>query len=280
MLSRLWRGLAVTALACGLASVGLGSAEAQSVAAGPTVSISAQSHFKPVTGDVFVVYHSGKDNDVTLKGSISGATTGDVAVLYAQQFPYKKKPVQVAGQHTDLVVTGTSAVSYSFTAAPGLATRYSVEVLPTLTSTTVLGSSKVVTVYVLANGKATGLTQCARPTCHETWHVYTIVPPSLYKAESVKRVYFYFGINLSTRGTPKAPRWLYLDHSATISGVKRVSPSEFERTITWSFKIGNDGYYWLPAACTKDTEAKDGLNLPGSHGCDDRRIPSSITYLG
>jgi hypothetical protein len=253
---------------------------AQSVAAGVTVSIKAQSSFKPVSGDTFVLFAEGKDSRVTLKGSISGAATGDVAVLYAQQWPYKKAPVQVPGQNTTLTVTGGAAVSYSFTAVPQLATRYSVEVLASLSSTTALGSSKVVPVYVIAGGKATGLSQCGRPTCRETWHLYTIVPASLYKAESAKRVYFYFGLNLSRTGEPKPPRYLYLDHSASISKVKRINKSEFERTITWSFKIGDDGYYWLPAACTKDSESKDGLNLPGSHGCGDRRIPSSISYLG
>jgi hypothetical protein len=261
-----------------VASLGLGPAMAQSV--GPSVSISAQSHFKAVSGDTFVEFAAGKDGDVTLKGSISEATTGDVAVLYAQQWPYKKAPAQVPGQHATLTVTGTSAVSYSFTTVPQIATRYSVEVLASLTSTTVLGSSKAVFVYVVAGGKATGLSACGRPTCRETWHIYTIVPASLYKAESSKRMYFYFGLNLSRTGEPKPPKFLSLDHSAKIGKVKRISRSEFERTITWSFRIGDDGYYWLPAACTKDSESKDGLNLPGSHGCGDRRIRSSITYLG
>lgn len=253
---------------------------AQSVAAGVTVSIAAQSHFKPVTGDTFVQFAGGKNDRVTLKGSIGGATTGDVAVLYAQQWPYKKAPAQVPGQHETLTVTGSTPVSYSFTTGPQIATRYSVEVLMSLSSTTALGSSKVVTVYVVAGGKATGISRCGRPTCRETWHIYTIVPASLYKAESGKHLYFYFSLNLSRTGEPKAPKYLYLDHSASISKVKRISRSEFEWTIKWSFKIGDDGYYWLPAVCTKDSESKDGLNLPGSHGCGDRRIPSNIAYLG
>ncbi len=253
---------------------------AQSVAAGPTVSISAQSHSKPVTGDVFVYYAAGKYSDVTIKGDISGAATGDFAVLYAQQWPYKQNPVQVPGQDAALDVTSSSPVSYSFTASPGLATRYSVEVLPSLQSTTELGGSTIVTVYVLANETASAFKKCGRPICHETWHLYEVVPPSAYTAESGKRPYFYLGLNLSSTGEPGAPRWLYLDRSASITAAKRISSSKFERTITWSFKIGNDGYYWLPAACTKDSESKDGLNLPGSHGCGDRRIPSSISYLG
>jgi hypothetical protein len=253
---------------------------AQSVTTAPTVSISAQSRFKPVTGDVYVYYAAGKYSDVTIKGDISGATTGDVAVLYAQQWPYKKKPVQVPREHVGLVVTGSSAVSYSFTASPGLATRYSVEVLASLSSTTELGGSKVVNVYVLANESASAFQKCARPTCHETWHLYEVVPPSTYKAESGKRMYFYFGLDLSTTGEPGPPRWLYLDHSASISKVRRISRSKFERTITWSFRIGNDGYYWWPAACTKDSESRDGLNLPGSHSCGNRRIPRTIAYLG
>jgi len=253
---------------------------AQSVASGVTVSITAQSQFKAVSGDTFVLFAESKDSRVTLKGSISGATTRDVAVLYAQQWPYKKTPAQVPGQHTTLTVTGGAAVSYSFTTVPQLATRYSVEVLTSLSSTPALGSSKAVSVYVVAGGKATGLRKCGRPTCRETWHIYTIVPASLYKAESVKRLYFYFALNLSPTREPGPPKYVYLDHSASISKVKRINSSEFERTITWSFHIGDDGFNWVPAFCTKDSESKDGLNLPGSHGCGDRRIRSNISYLG
>ena len=72
--------------------------------------------------------------------------------------------------------------------------------------------------------------------------------------------------------TPPAPRWLYLDGgNASVSGARRISATEFEITITYSFTIGNDGYYFDWGACAKDTVSRDGLGLPGSHGCGARR---------
>jgi hypothetical protein len=36
--------------------------------------------------------------------------------------------------------------------------------------------------------------------------------------------------------------------------------------------------YWL--ACSQDTEAQDGLGLPGSHGCGAERVANGNEYLG
>ena len=96
-----------------------------------------------------------------------------------------------------------------------------------------------------------------------------------------KHIYPYFGINLSATGTPPEPRWLYLDEgNASVSSARQISASEFEITVTFSFTIGNDGYYFDWNACEKDTLSADGLGLPGSHGCGARRISRNVNYLG
>ena len=78
-----------------------------------------------------------------------------------------------------------------------------------------------------------------------------------------------------------APRWLYLDGGdASVSGARRISANEFEITVTYSFTIGDDGYYFEWNTCTKDTLSADGLGLPGSHGCGARRIRGNVNYLG
>jgi hypothetical protein len=71
-----------------------------------------------------------------------------------------------------------------------------------------------------------------------------------------------------------------LDTHATISRATRTSVGSFARTISWSFRIGNDGYNFLPGLCTKDTEATDGLGLPGHHGCGNSKISATVGYLG
>ena len=54
----------------------------------------------------------------------------------------------------------------------------------------------------------------------------------------------------------------------------------FENTLTFSFTIGNDAYNWAWTACVKDTVSRDGLGLPGSHGCGARRVLRTASYLG
>jgi hypothetical protein len=77
------------------------------------------------------------------------------------------------------------------------------------------------------------------------------------------------------------PRWLYLDAGhASVSGARRISAGEFERTLMFSFTIGNDGFYWGWTVCTKDAVSRDGLGLPGSHGCGARRVLRTVSYLG
>jgi len=274
--SKLWRTLAISAAACAIAATGAVPALAPPAPL-PTVTISAHSLIHKEYGYTFVPFHDGKYSTVTISGAVSGATSGTVAQLFAQQFPFKSAPTPVTGRQ--LALDGTSPQDYSFTANPGLATRYSVEVLPSSTvSTPVVATSATSTVYVATLQPVTGLKPCGRPVCHETMHIFTRVPSPAYKAESRKKVYFYFGIKFSRTGKP-APSWLYLDHSAKISKVKRISATEFEQTVTFSFTIGNKGFNPGLNFCSKASESSDGVNLPGSHHCGAGKVRPSW-FLG
>jgi hypothetical protein len=265
-------------LAAGVLGAGIGPAVAQS-AAEPTITIKVMSKIPAVTRDVLVQYDNSSQNTVTVAGTISATTSGEVARLYAQAFPFKKAARPVPGQ--DETFTGSaSGVPYTFTAVPTLATRYSVRLFGTGTATTPLASSAVKDVYVVSKQPFSGLRRCSRPVCHETVRIYTYLPASTYKVESAKRWYFYFGLRLSPVVQPPPPTWIYLDGKATIGKVKRISAREFERTISFSFTINNDGYDYVFAYCSKDTEAKDGLNLPGHHSCGAKKVKASIPYLG
>jgi hypothetical protein len=96
-----------------------------------------------------------------------------------------------------------------------------------------------------------------------------------------KHVYPYLGLNLSATGTPPYPTWLYLNAgNARVSPPHRITASEFETTVTFTFTVGNDGAAWDWTACWKDTVSRDGLGLPGSHSCGAHRIRANFNYLG
>jgi hypothetical protein len=251
-----------------------------SAMAAPTiavVTIAPHTQFHPVTHDYFVAYRGAKGTDtVTLSGTVTGAASGEVAELFAQRFPFRSAPVPVPGQ--TLALTGPAATSYSFTATPTLATKYQVEVLTSPASTTTDGVSAIQPIYVVTNQFGTPKT-CGRPVCRQSMKIYTLLPARAYVREAAKRWYFYFGLALSPTREPPPPRWMYLDNVA-ISQPKRISSTEFERTITWSFRIGNDGYWFTFNFCSKDTESLDGINLPGTHSCGVHRVLSTVYYLG
>ena len=277
---RPWRRATLVATLTGSAAIAAQlAAVVPAQAATPTITVAATSSNPRVTGDVFVYYLGGQYGNARIHGTINGAATGEVATLYAQRFPYTTaaKPVN----SITLSATGPTA-AYSFTVAPTLATRYQVKVFVRKGATTPLATSPMQSVYVVASGWTRGGKTCGRPVCHETFHIYTVVPSSALGVEMSKPNYPYFGINLTTAaGIPSAPRWLYLNAGhASMSGARKISAEEFENTLTFSFTVGNDGFHWNWTGCTKDAVSTDGLGLPGSHGCGAHRILDNNSYLG
>ena len=276
---RPWRRAAVAALAGAAALAAQLTVIAPAQAAGPTITIFATAKLAPVTHDVLVFYKDGGGYaSAKIHGKITGAAAGEVAALYAQRFPYKTRPVRLGA-----VTLSSSTPVYSFTVTPALATRYAVRLFASGTSETPLASSVAVNVYVTRSGFIRGGSTCSRPVCHEVLHVFTVLPSSALGTEIGKHLSLYFGLSLSPTGEPPPPHWLYLNAGhPTQTKSRRVNAGEYETTITLTFTIGNDGWYWIPGVCVKDTESKDGLGLPGHHGCGTlRRIPSHpFVYLG
>ena len=246
-------------------------------AAGAAVSIAAKSAIPKLGSDVYVLYNStAKFSDAKISGKIGGAATGQVAEVFARQFPYKSGWAKVGSPDT-LTVTGAST-PYSFTVRPGLATEYKVELLATPAATSPLATSSVVTVYVVGSGRVLSEHGCVRPVCHIRITVEAFTPPSALRAEIKKHWYTYFAINFSRH----RPQWLYRgagDGHASAS--HRVSSNAYKITFTFNFRVGDRGYYYELNFCAKDTEGKDGLGLPGHHSCGDKRITGGkIQYLG
>jgi hypothetical protein len=274
---RAWRGAVVAAVVAGTAIAAQLTVIAPAQAAAPTITIAAKSELKPVTGDVFVVYHVSAVSSAKLAGTVTGGAAGEVAALYAQPFPYKKAGVRVAS-----ITLKAAKTAYSFTVKPTLATHYAVKLFASGTATAPVASSSARAIYVASEQTIDAGNQCGRPVCHETFHIYTFVPASALKVEMAKHLYPYFGLNLSATRTPGPPKWLYLNAGhPTVSKPRRISAGEFENTLKFSFTIGNDGAYFIPGFCTKDAESSDGLGLPGRHGCGASKLLSASTaYLG
>lgn len=247
-------------------------------AAKPTISIAAKSAFRPVTGDVFVPYHAGKFSKAQISGSVTGAISGEVVRLLAQPFPYKKPATRVQVQ--SLTATGTDR--YSFTVTPQLTTRYTVMLFASATATGPIAWSGRKPVYLTTGGSTNAPQRCKRPVCHETFHLRIVAPAATVAREEAKHWYVYFADRLTTTPgkVPAPPTVLKLDTRATVSKAKKVSADTFRLTLSFSFRIGNDGYSWNWTACTKDVEAKDGLGLPGHHSCGNKQVSTKLTYLG
>jgi serine/threonine protein kinase len=241
--------------------------------------IAAASALPALSGDVRVIYDSGATARARVYGEVKGAGRGYIAWLYAQPFPYKFAPTPVAAI---TLRPRRKLAPYAFGVTPSLATRYHVEVFPNRTARKSLGSSPTTTVYV-TTGILRGTSQtCARPTCHQTISVDVFVPTSAIHAEISKPWYTYFGLTLSKSPAkpPAAPTVLQLGAGNPVTSVRAVSANEFAVTLKFEFKINNDGYIWMWAACGQDSVAADGLGVPGSYGCGDKTIPALTSYLG
>jgi len=245
----------------------------------PVISaISAKSALPPVTSDVYVVYQGGTEGSASLTGDVKDVTSGEVAKLFAQQFPYQRAPAP-DGSVTLHPVGGTAR--YAFQVTPTLATHYQVEVFKNSTATASLASSATSTVYVTSGATfGTGQT-CARPVCRETIPVHVFVPATALSTEITKHWYTYFNLNLAPSVEPAPPTLLLLgEGDPQVSTPQRVSATEFELTISFSFAIGNDAYHWRWNTCLRDTEAQDGLGLPGYHGCGNPSVLATTSYIG
>jgi hypothetical protein len=268
---------AAVAVAAGLAAPQIPALA--SARATPTITIKATSRHPVVTGDVWVIIHSTpRASTATIKGSVSGAVRGQVLRLYKQQWPFKKAAGRVG---TFIPVTGASQ-SYAFANLPTLASRYQVELFASATATTPLARSATVTVYAVGAESVFGIRKCGRPVCTQRLSIVVTVPPSTLRTELAKHWFTYFGLNLSRTSKPPPPRFLHLGAgSGHASTPVKISGQQFRVIVTFSFRIGQQGYFWLFRACSQDSEANDGLNLPGRHGCGTFTvIRSKRPYLG
>jgi hypothetical protein len=274
-MSRIWRLAAPVAVAGGLIAAGVAPA-AQASPAAVSITISATSPHYPgashgkVLGFALVIYKGAKaTNTAVISGNVTGAAASDTATLLAE--PFGAKSFTPAA--TPITLTGAASQPYSFSVKPSLATRYEVQVK---TGPAVDATSAVQTVYVTASEAANHFTEkCRGLSCTITYRLYVRLPHSAYATEAGKHVYlydsFFFG---------KQPITFNLVPKATASKARKVNAGEFFNLITFHIKFRSPSQRWVPASCSKDTESRDGLGLPGHHGCGEKRFSAKTVYLG
>jgi serine/threonine-protein kinase len=232
------------------------------------------------SGNAFVGYQDATDASAKITGQVTNAVSGEVAELYAQQFPFTSAPAPVGS--VDLSPSGSTA-QYSFQATPTLATRYTVEVFQSSSAATPLATEGAGTIYVVMNQPGQKTRTCAGQECKETQTVTVYVPASALSTQMSEPIYTYWAITYSSSGQPPAPQTVQLGAGdPVVSTPQQISADEYQFTLTFSFSTNGESTEFAWRHCTKSLEAQDGIGLPGagSNGCGSQTIQESMTYIG
>jgi serine/threonine protein kinase len=246
----------------------------------PAVVASVSSAYAALDGYVFVTYQDGTDANAAVSGQVTNAVSGEVARLYAQQFPFTSPPAPADSAALD--PSGTTA-QYSFQVTPTLATRYTVEVFRNSTATTPLATSATSTVYVAQHKGNTKKTDCSGSQCQVTDTASVLVPASALSTQMAAHVYTYFGISYAASGAASLPAALQLGAGDPVVGSpQQVSADEYQFTLTFSYSTNNESWEASWHNCTVSLEAQDGIGLPGGgdYGCGSPAIPETEAYIG
>jgi hypothetical protein len=266
-------GLVLAAAVVGAGQVPASASTAPAITIRPVASVTTASKLPP-----FVIYRSAKYSAVRYTGHVTNVTAGMVLRFYAKRFPYSGPWHKIGRKKFRHAGTG----HFRFRAAPVLATRYRVELFLNASSRFALAESRVSTVYVLAGYRFSYHKTCGHPVCRLVIHVHVLLPPVTLAAEISKQIVTYFGRTLARHGRrPQPVKWLYRNggHSQVI-GPRQAAAGQIDLTLDFSFRIGRDSSAWSADFCTRNTESRDGLNLPGHHGCGSHRIKNPVRYLG
>ena len=275
--------VAAAGLAAGLLLVMPGAPSRPPPPAAVVVPITVKSANPPLTSDVYVQYgdtdRNGRFAHAEVSGELGKAASGEVAALYAQQFPYKSAPVKIGSV---VVRPAGGTAGYAFQVTPTLATRYRVELFRSRTSPAPFAVSGTATVYVVLDALLSDVPDCTPPVCSGSMSATYLVPPSALRAEMSKTPYVYFAFNVSKKARPPVPQRVTLGAgNARVAGVQRLSADQFMVTVTFSFAAGA-GYHtnYLVLLCLKDAVTADGVGFPGRHGCGNPSLPNSASYVG
>lgn len=274
-MSKFWRVVAPVVAAGGLVAAGAMPAASASPTVVPTysVSIAAHSAFPRISKHTLVIYKTKGFRTATISGTVTGAVTGDVATLWSE--PFGANVFTATTSMVTLTPDGETPTqsTYTFSATPTRATAYEVKVT---TGTTPDATSKPVTVFVTEGGKLSkSRTKCSSTSCTFSYKITEVLPASAYKTETHKHFYEYLAV-----GYPRLPGRYTLDKAATASRIRKINSGEFALTFTWHVTLHHGAANWTTVVCTKDSESKDGMGLPGRHSCGNQHISRKLRYLG
>lgn len=238
----------------------------------PSVTMSVRSHEPVVTKDVLVAYHDHAYGKARITLRSSGAPAGSEFELSASTFPFKARPSIVGTKPA----AGGKAV---FVVQPSLETRYRAVLVE---AGIVLARATVHTVYVIPGVALSPRVspQCSRPVCTLSYTLSFVMARSALATELGKHIYVYFALNLSPTQEPPPPKVMDLMTPYFLGTPVKVSPSKYRFSLEFRFRIGNDGYQFAWDLCAKDTVTRDGIGLPGSHGCGAQKVSTNVKYLG
>lgn len=267
-IARLVRPAPVVAgiVAAGLLAACTRAAQAAGIV-GTTISVSAS--FPAVAGERLVIYKAAGSDTATISGTVTGAPPRAKATLLARPFRARS----FTAESNPIALRHASPARYSFTVQPSVATAYEVRITA---GKNVVATSAVQTVYVAGGGRKSPPRQkCSRSSCTFDFPAYLFIPAPAYNFETHKHWYLYLEV-----GYPRLPGYFRLDSLAKASRVRKISADEFEVTFTFHIPLRNGSGLWETNFCTKDTESKDGMGLPGASGCGDKRVSAHDRYLG
>jgi hypothetical protein len=226
------------------------------------ISIHAKTSIKPFEHMVLDIY--GKP--ATISGTVANGPPGATVQLQGSTFPYTSG-FSVLAQSTTV-----AAGAYSFKTKPVLATRYRVVLVAEPASV-----SPTITVYLTPPFFNASKGRCpSAPRCRRNFAADIVYPPAVVQKEIGKRVYFYFGIRYGSASIP--PKRL---RRIGTGRQREVGATRYRMGFTITFATpAARGYRYQWSVCIKDTEAKDGLGLPGHHHCGDRFLRYSDVENG
>jgi hypothetical protein len=267
----------VAAVTSGLVA---GTIPAQAQAASPGAygaTITALSPHFPgavhgiVDGYALVIYKVTykKYNTATISGEVTGAANGDVVTLLAEPFGAKA----FAPTGTPITLSSPAATTpYSFAVQPSAATSYEIQVTTAGHADVTSSAATVYVTFSVYYGKTH--TKCTRTTCTFWYPIFSVVPAAAYKTEAPKHLYLYLSV-----GYPRQAKYYSLSTSATATKAVRINSGEYKQRVTFYIRLRRGYAYWSTFYCSRDTESRDGLGLPGHHGCGDKRISDKLIHV-
>jgi hypothetical protein len=278
--ARFWRLTVMILAAGGLSLAGAGQALAGGGArADLGVTIDTASAFVQVGPDTLVRYGApAAQATATVSGAVTGIRAGVATVIVTLLAkPFGTASFVAAGPPVTLHAAPDGSATYSFPVVPKLATGYEVTVSA---AGATLTTSDPRTVYVIPDVTVTRSATCSRPTCTGSLTVTAQYPAAAFARESAKHLELYSGLRTSADSTPAGPARLRLLAHAR-HRVLDAARGTVRYTFGYSFNIGRtQGYQWKINYCTADTEAADGIGLPGAHDCGKPVVSASAPYLG